>query len=198
MDGPDGATVKDTALNSAAQIQHELDTRAQWEALHRQRKPEPELVKVAKRWDAQILLFAFIGLAAAIFAAMRTFPVFQAIGVLTVDQDMASVEGGLATIFVDLAVMTFRFVWVRMRYKGRETEATLTNWVKAGWAFAIITQIIVQFYAVREIATVFKDWSDVFELAIAFTAALSSILLAFVVGEIIAVLWKLVTRLSKR
>jgi len=138
-------------------------------------------------WSA--IPFAVIALAGSLLSALRTFPVFSEIARLTVGPEIAFVEGFLAMLAIDMAVVAFRFILVMLRYRGKETEAEITRWVRFGFWFAFTTQLVAQVYAVREIATVLNSASQAFELAIALAAALSGMILAFVTGEILAVLF---------
>ena len=132
--------------------------------------------------------FAVIALAGSLLSALRTAPVFIEIASLTVSPVFAAAEGILAMLAIDMAVVAFRFILVMLQYRGHETQAGITRWVRFGFWFAFATQLIAQVYAVREIATILNAAAQWLELAIAMAAALSGMILAFVTGEILAVL----------
>lgn len=133
--------------------------------------------------------FAAIAVAGSLLSAFRTAPVFIEIAKLTVNPTIAMAEGLLAMIAIDMAVVAYRFIKVVLDYKGEASNARVTNWVTFGFWFAFFTQLIAQVYAVREIATMLNQYVEWLELAIALAAALSGMVLAFVTGEIMAVLW---------
>jgi len=133
--------------------------------------------------------FALIAFAGSALSALRTAPVFIRIAGLTDGPEAAIAEGILAMIAVDLAVVAFRYVLVLLEYRGRESDAAITGRVKMGFWVAFTTQTIAQIYAVRGIAEMLNRFSGWLELGVALTAALSGMVLAFVTGEIMAVLW---------
>jgi len=127
-------------------------------------------------------------LAGALLAAFRTFPVFQSIAALTVGEIPATIEGFLAMVTIDLAVVMFRFIIVYQKYRKAPQSAKLTRQVGFGALVAVLTQFFAQLYATRDISSEMQTWSGL-EIVVAFSAALGAMALAFIAAEIIAVLW---------
>lgn len=126
--------------------------------------------------------------AGALLAAFRTFPVFQSIAALTVGEIPATIEGFLAMMTIDLAVVMFRFIIVYQKYRKEPQSAKLTRQVGFGALVAVLTQFFAQLYATRDISSEMQTWSEL-EIVVAFSAALGAMALAFIAAEIIAVLW---------
>lgn len=157
----------------------------------RQYKRETPPPRKPSRWVGfpwSTIPFSVIALAGSLLSALRTAPVFIEIASLTVSPVFAAAEGILAMLAIDMAVVAFRFILVMLQYRGQETQVQITRWVKIGFWFAFATQLIAQVYAVRGIATILNQFASALELAIAIAAALAGMILAFVTGEILAVL----------
>lgn len=153
----------------------------------------PQPVRLHLRWYTGIpwiaALFAIIAVAGSALAAFRTAPVFIEVAEETVSETAALIEGFLAMLVVDLGVIAFRYASIYLMHKNKDYAPQITDWVKRGAEFAFATQLIAQLYAVRGMVTWLPGGIEGFlQLAIAVAAALSGMVLAFVTGEILAVL----------
>jgi hypothetical protein len=145
------------------------------------------------RWSTGVpwiaVLFGIIAIAGSALAALRTSPVFIQVADLTVSKWLAYAEGFLAMLVIDLGVIAFRYAAIYLTHKNQANAPSITHWVKRGAEFAFGTQLIAQLYAVRGMVSWLPAGVEaLLELAIAIAAALSGMVLAFVTGEILAVL----------
>lgn len=162
---------------------------AMFQRQYQRQYPQPDKPKVYRQLSGMAWIFGLIALAGSLLAAERTVSVFVEIADLTAETWIAYIVGGLALIVVDVGAISFRFARIYLTYRYQDNPPPITSWVARGAAFALGTQLIAQLYGVRGIV----DWLpgeviDVMQLGIALAAALSGMVLAFVTGEILAVL----------
>lgn len=172
--------------------QREERAYAMYRRQYQRQYPPPAKPRVFARMSGLSWIFLVIALAGSALAATRTVPVF--VGIARDEFEHlptlgAILIGLLALVVVDAGAILFRFASVYVAHQRAGDMPSITEWVKWGAGFALATQLIAQLYGVR--ATV--SWlpngvQNAMELVIASAAALSGMVLAFVTGEILAVL----------
>jgi hypothetical protein len=152
----------------------------------------PPPIKPERHWyndfPLMALPFAVIAVAGSLLSAFRTAPVFIEIAELTVSPEAAMIEGALSMIVIDVAVVAFRYAHVFMTFRSDPDRAQITWAVRFGGIFAVLAQLIAQVYATRGIATALNQYEVTLQLLIALAAALSGMGLAYITGEILAIL----------
>lgn len=162
---------------------------AMFEKQYQRRYPQPSKPSVVKRLPGLGWLFLLIAVAGSLLAAERTVSVFVEIARLTSDRYIAYGVGAIAFIVVDVGAISFRYARIFLTYRYADTPPAITDWVSRGAAFALGTQLAAQLYGVRGIVSWLPGGvEDALQLAIALAAALSGMLLAFITGEILAVM----------
>ena len=157
---------------------------------YQRRYPRPAKPSAIKGFPRLAWVFLLIAVAGSLLAAERTVSVFTEIARLTAGSVyVAYGVGAVAFIVVDVGAISFRYARIYLTYRYADTPPAITDWVSRGAAFALATQLAAQLYGVRGIVSWLPaQVEDVLQLTIALAAALSGMVLAFVTGEILAVL----------
>lgn len=175
---------------------HERRFDRDYERLHEE--PRPPRVWHWLPWAAAPV--TLVTVASAVMAALRTGPTFAAAAAMSLGETeiatvLSVVEGGAAVLSVDVAVITLGFL--RLYLKAREQErhsadgddpAVLSSRrpMLAALVIAFVTQIAAQFYALKDLPELaLPDWAGGL---IAVLMAVSAAVLAYVSGEVLAVL----------
>lgn len=152
--------------------------------------PQPSEPKWFQGLPLLMIPFGLIAVAAISLSALRTAPVFQQVAMPVVGLELSYVEAVLAIIVIEVFVVTGRYVLLLFQAKTKSLNADeVKGWIRAGFWTAFSVAVLANLYASSGHLPMLQPIKPVVDLIIGVLVGISAPFLAFIIADILAVLW---------